>query len=66
MNLSRYKYIFLIFGSIYLLDGFFTLFSNLHKPYEFFGISITKNQETLRQFITALTLLLAYWKFKNK
>jgi len=62
MNHSKYKYIFLFFGVIYLIGGFFTLFSTSGGNYSLLGFSITKTQEMFRQFLVALILLFAFWK----
>ncbi|REC72997.1 hypothetical protein DRF58_01190 [Epilithonimonas hispanica] len=66
MNHSKYKYIFLFFGVIYLIDGFFTLFSTDSGNYFHFGFSFTKTQEILKQFLTSSILLLFYWYNRKK
>lgn len=66
MNFNNFKYVFLVFGCIYLLDGFFTLFTHNHEPYDFFGYPINKTQELFRQFTTATILFFAYWTQRHK
>lgn len=58
MNHSKYKYIFLFFGIIYLVDGCFTLFSINNGNYFHFGFSLSKNQEIVKQLLTSIILLI--------
>jgi len=66
MNSSKYKYIFLIFAIIYLIDGISMLIAQTPATYSFFGFPMTKNQELLKQFIIVMVLFFAYWKLRDK
>ncbi len=62
MTSLKFKYVFLVFGCIYLIDGLLTLFYKSESHYAFFGFSISRNQELFRQFATSFILLFSYWK----
>ena len=62
MTFSKFKYVFLVFGCIYLIDGLLTLFYTPEKHYAFFWFSISKNQELFRQFTMASIFLFSYWR----
>lgn len=66
MASSKFKYIFLVFGCIYLIDGLLTVFYTSNKHYFFFGFSISRNQEFFRQFAIAFILLFSYWRQTKK
>ena len=66
MASSKFKYVFLVFGCLYLIDGLLTLFYMSERHYAFFGFPISKNQELFRQFTMAFILLFSYWRQTKK
>lgn len=66
MTSSKFKYVFLVLGCIYLIDGLLTLFYTFNKHYFFFGFPISKSQELIRQFTMAFILLFSYWRQTKK